>query len=105
MIDQAGRVRAIFLEAIEEHAPEQWPDFIERACAGDAALRAGVEKLLLARAEIGSFHEANRPSDAPSIAEPAAERPGTAIGPYKLLQPIGEGGMGAVWMAEQVKPV
>src|SRR5207247_8302740 len=37
--------------------------------------------------------------------EPIAERPGSTIGPYKLLQQIGEGGMGVVYMAEQTEPV
>src|SRR5207247_9551442 len=41
----------------------------------------------------------------PSVDAPTTERPGTVIGPYKLLQQIGEGGMGVVWMAEQTQPV
>jgi eukaryotic-like serine/threonine-protein kinase len=105
MSDQAARVKSIFLEAIEKYAPEQWPAFVDRACADDAALRAGVEKLLHARAEIGSFHEGPNPRVGATIDEPSAERAGTVIGPYKLLEPIGEGGMGTVWMAQQTEPV
>ena len=105
MSDQADRVKAIFLEAIEKHAPEDWPAFLEQACAGDAALRAGVERLLRARAELGSFHEPPRPATGQTVDDPFRERPGTLIGPYKLIQEIGEGGMGAVWMAQQTEPV
>ena len=56
MSKQSERAKAIFLEALDKHAPDEWPAFLEQACAGDAALRADVEELLRARAEIGSFH-------------------------------------------------
>jgi serine/threonine protein kinase/tetratricopeptide (TPR) repeat protein len=105
MNDYSARAKSIFLDAIER-TPEEWPVFLDQACAGDAALRASVEKLLRAQAQMGSFHEDPRPPlfatvDAPAI----SERPGTVIGPYKLLQQIGEGGMGTVFMAEQTHPV
>jgi serine/threonine protein kinase/tetratricopeptide (TPR) repeat protein len=104
MGDPSKRAKAIFLAALEEHAPEQWPAFLEQACAGDTGVRAEVEKLLRARAELGSFHEA--PAGLPATApESIAERCGTVVGPYKLLEQIGEGGFGVVFMAEQQQPI
>ena len=104
MSESYDQVKSIFLDAIERHSPEEWPAFLEQACAGDAALRAGVEKLLRAQAELGSFHEPVRPPAA-TIDPAPIERLGTMLGPYKLLQQIGEGGMGIVFMAEQTQPV
>src|SRR5262249_5520667 len=75
--------------------------FLERACAGDHALRLRVERLLLRHLEPGSLLDA-QPA---TVDAPARERPGTGIGPYKLLEQIGEGGFGVVYMAEQQRPV
>ena len=99
------RSKALFLEATEGHAPEAWPAFLDRACANDADLRAAVERLLHARADLGTFHESAQSQLGAMVDSQARERPGTAIGPYKLLQQIGEGGMGTVYMAEQMHPV
>ncbi len=80
--------------------------YLDEACAGDAALRQRVEELLQARDEAGDFLESPA-AVPPGGAVPAvpAEKLGDRIGRYKLLQQIGEGGCGVVYMAEQEEPV
>jgi serine/threonine protein kinase/WD40 repeat protein len=105
----------IFLAAIEIDSTEERTAYIVQACGGDAELRANVEKLVRAHFRAGSFLEQpaldrgfTSPEALPPNASegvPLAEGAGGRIGPYKLLQQIGEGGMGAVFMAEQTEPV
>jgi serine/threonine protein kinase len=95
--------KEIFLGALDCATPEELAGYLEESCAGDAELRVRVEQLLLARREAGSFLGGNWTAATEAIS-PLVEAVGTVIGPYKLLQQIGEGGMGVVFMAEQTKP-
>ncbi len=99
--------KQIFLEAIEHHGPDEWPAYLDRVTGNDAPLRQRVQVLLEA-------HQAERSLlDNPAIAAPAVatigqpilEQAGTQIGPYKLMEQIGEGGMGLVFVAEQQQPL
>jgi WD40 repeat protein/serine/threonine protein kinase len=103
------RAKSIFLDAAEIDSPEERRAFVEAQCAGDESLRGDVVELLRHQQSLGGFLES------PAVAvefertvlcdEPISEHPGTVIGPYKLLQQIGEGGMGVVFMAAQIEPL
>src|SRR5438045_2901774 len=100
------RIKAVFLEAVEKYPPEQWEAFLVQACGSDAELLARVQILLHAHLGHDSLLEELPPqANSPTIDQPVAEPPEMQIGPYKLLQQIGEGGMGTVYMAEQQEPV
>src|SRR5688500_12306526 len=81
---------------------------LDRACGGDAGLRAEVVALLRAARAAGSFlsHPTGAdPAAGASSSASIAEQAGAQIDRYKLLEQIGEGGMGTIWMAEQREPV
>src|SRR5262245_21948918 len=97
------------LNAALELRPTERPAYLDDACAGDAALRQQVEALLLAHDQAESFLQAppaGRDLKRTMRVEISpTEKPGDKIGRYKLLQQIGEGGCGVVYMAEQEEPV
>jgi serine/threonine-protein kinase len=101
------QIMSILGEAVEFPSPEERAAFLDTACAGDADRRERVEALLRAYEAAGSFLENSRSRSELGVTddEPISERPGTVIGPYKLMEQIGEGGMGLVFVAEQQQPI
>src|SRR4029077_17268866 len=91
----------VFCAAIEIPSAEDRAAYIARACGNVEDLRGRVEKLVEAHFRAGSFMEGPAPELVATVDEPVREAPGAVVGPYKLLQQIGEGGMGTVFMAEQ----
>jgi serine/threonine protein kinase/Flp pilus assembly protein TadD len=104
MSSREAEAARIFLEAVEHHAPGQWAAFAREAAAEDPLLLQRVEALLRAHGEPNQMLDGNRlvpTADLP----PPSEGPGTVIGAYMLLEQIGEGGFGVVFMAEQLEPI
>jgi WD40 repeat protein/tRNA A-37 threonylcarbamoyl transferase component Bud32 len=95
----------IFHQAIEITDPAQRAAYLDRACRGDDPLRAEVQALIDAHERAGDFLEAPPAAGATLNNPTQIDGPGTAIGRYELLELIGEGGMGLVYLAEQKEPV
>jgi len=114
MSDSSNRLKDIFLMAMDLSSPAQRSAYLAEACATDLALRHRLEAMLAAADVPGSFLEkpaavldvttdvsASGPPNYPSVDDVADRR----VGPYKLLERIGEGGMGVVYTAQQTEPM
>src|SRR5262245_30886622 len=103
---QQNTAKSIFARAGEIADPAERAAYVAEACGGDAALKAEVERLLAAADEAGQFMAAPAiVADHTADYLRVTEGPGTVIGPYKLMEQIGEGGFGLVFIAEQHRPV
>ena len=97
--------RELFIASLQIEDPSLRLSYLEEECGHDAELRQRVTSLLKAFGQAGSFLQHPAVEPVVTIDQVRTDCPGLQIGPYKLLEQIGEGGMGTVYVAEQKEPV
>ena len=104
MLESADPLESVFAAAVAKSSPPERAAYLDQACQANPALRKRVEALLRAHDNAGSLL-APPGGQITADFEPISEGAGTVIGPYKLMEQIGEGGFGLVFVAEQQQPV
>jgi serine/threonine-protein kinase len=107
MQDASPEMLSLFFAVLERSSADERAAYLDAACGKDVELRARLEALLRAHEQAGGFlrGDSGATDAGATVDEPGSEGPGTVIGPYKLMEQIGEGGMGLVFVAEQQHPV
>ena len=106
MAKKPNDIEAIYNAALQKGSEAQRSAYLDAVCGDDDALRARVEALLKAHEQVGDFLEVPAVDPNATLGEsPSIEGPGTRIGRYEVLELIGEGGMGLIYLAEQKEPV
>ena len=96
--------KQIFLTAVENYDPVDWNDYLEQSCGDDRQLRERVSELLIAHTQQNQMLD-NEGVFSIQASDNLIERPGMMIGPFRILEEIGEGGFGVIFLCEQIEPI
>lgn len=105
MPDRKQQIKSLFMAAMQIESLVERATYLDECCAGDRGLRADVQELLGAEQNMGGFLEDRKAEPVATLDIPTDELESQMIGPYKTRELLGEGGMGAVYVAEQTEPV